>query len=191
MKNQWAATKELFTPQECDSIIERAYSIAIDFEDATIGNEIYGKREVDYSFRKSKVKWMGRNIFDDVFDKLWKYTIDINHQYFGVHIDYLENMQFAEYDESYQGEFKHHQDVLWITENNRHRKLTCILHLTDPNDFEGCQLNLECENNDFPKDAWTKGTVVWFPSPFRHWVTPITKGRRNSVVCWFEGPQWR
>ena len=59
MKNQWAVTKELFTPQECDSIIERAYSIAIDFEDATIGNEIYGKREVDQSFRKSKVKWMG------------------------------------------------------------------------------------------------------------------------------------
>lgn len=80
---------------------------------------------------------------------------------------------------------------IWMTDNDRHRKLSCIIHLTDPSEFEGCQLNVESESGDFPFEVTTRGTVVWFPAMRTHWVTPITKGRRNSVVCWFEGPKWR
>ena len=189
MKSQWAIWRELFTPEECDSIIERVYQNEL--EDGTVGNEVLSTRKVDSSKRKSKIQWMGRDRFEDVFDKLWKYTIDVNQEFFQTHIDFLKSMQFAEYDESYDGMFNEHQDVIWMTKNNRHRKLTCIIHLTDPNEFEGCELNMRCESNDFPNHVKTKGTVVWFPALNIHWVTPITKGRRNSVVCWFEGPQWR
>ena len=189
MKSEWAIWKNLFTPEECDSIIERAYQN--EFEDSTVGNPIYGGQKINHDYRKSRIQWMGRDRFDDVFDKLWKSTIEVNQEYFGFHIDFLPSLQFTEYDESYQGEFKHHNDMIWMTEHDRHRKLSCIIHLTDPNEFEGCQLNMECESQDFPLKDTDRGTVVWFHALATHWVTPITKGRRNSVVCWFEGPQWR
>ena len=186
--SEWAIWKNLFTPEECDSIIERAYQN--EFEDSTVGNPIYGGQKINHDYRKSRIQWMGRDRFDDVFDKLWKSTIEVNQEYFGFHIDFLPSLQFTEYDESYQGEFKHHNDMIWMTEHDRHRKLSCIIHLTDPNEFEGCQLNMECESQDFPLKDTDRGTVVWFHALATHWVTPITKGRRNSVVCWFEGPQW-
>ena len=189
IKSEWAIWKNLFTPKECDSIIERAYQN--EFEDSTVGNPIYGGQKINHDYRKSRIQWMGRDRFDDVFDKLWKSTIEVNQEYFGFHIDFLPSLQFTEYDESYAGEFKHHNDMIWMTEHDRHRKLSCIIHLTDPNEFEGCQLNMECESQDFPLKDTTRGTVVWFHALATHWVTPITKGRRNSVVCWFEGPQWR
>ena len=189
IKSEWAIWKNLFTPEECDSIIERAYQN--EFEDSTVGNPIYGGQKINHDYRKSRIQWMGRDRFDDVFDKLWKSTIEVNQEYFGFHIDFLPSLQFTEYDESYQVEFKHHNDMIWMTEHDRHRKLSCIIHLTDPNEFEGCQLNMECESQDFPLKDTTRGTVVWFHALATHWVTPITKGRRNSVVCWFEGPQWR
>ena len=188
IKSEWAIWKNLFTPKECDSIIERAYQN--EFEDSTVGNPIYGGQKINHDYRKSRIQWMGRDRFDDVFDKLWKSTIEVNQEYFGFHIDFLPSLQFTEYDESYQGEFKHHNDMIWMTEHDRHRKLSCIIHLTDPNEFEGCQLNMECESQDFPLKDTDRGTVVWFHALATHWVTPITKGRRNSVVCWFEGPQW-
>ena len=189
MKSEWAIWKNLFTPEECDSIIERAYQN--EFEDSTVGNAKYGNQKINDDYRRSKIQWMGRDRFEDVFDKLWKHTIDVNQEYFGVHIDFLPSLQFTEYDVSYDGEFKHHNDMIWMTDNNRHRKLSCVIHLTDPSEFEGCELNMNCESGDFPNHVKTKGTVVWFPAMKTHWVTPITKGRRNSVVCWFEGPKWR
>lgn len=94
MKSQWAIWRELFTPEECDSIIERVYQNEL--EDGTVGNEVLSTRKVDTSKRKSKVQWMGRDQFEDVFDKLWKYTIDVNQEFFQTHIDFLESMQFAE-----------------------------------------------------------------------------------------------
>ena len=83
MKSEWAIYRELFTPEECDSIIERAYQN--EFEDSTVGNEVYGTRKVDPSYRKSKIQWMGRDRFEDVFDKLWKYTIEANQAFGSFH----------------------------------------------------------------------------------------------------------
>ena len=35
------------------------------------------------------------------------------------------------------------------------------------------------------------GSVIVFPSCMEHRVTPITKGTRYSVVCWFVGPPFK
>lgn len=37
----------------------------------------------------------------------------------------------------------------------------------------------------------SKGTIICFPSYFRHRVIEITKGTRYSLAAWFEGPRWR
>ena len=140
----------------------------------------------DTSSRRSIVRWMNRDVYDDVFDKMWRMTIQTNEQFFGFHIDRLKYMQFTEYDEQQRGEYKRHHDVFWLNGTEKQRKLSVVLQLTDPSTYEGGQLELSCQGEK-PKDYFEQGTVIFFPSFIEHWVTPVTKGIRNSVVCWFEG----
>ena len=35
------------------------------------------------------------------------------------------------------------------------------------------------------------GDLVVFPSYVLHEVTPVTKGERNSLVCWVTGPSFK
>jgi PKHD-type hydroxylase len=41
------------------------------------------------------------------------------------------------------------------------------------------------------KEMKNKGSIVVFPSFLFHRVTPVTRGTRNSLVCWFRGPRFR
>ena len=129
---------------------------------------------------------MNRDIFDDVFDKMWKLTVTANEQFFGFHIDRLRYMQLTEYDEVYKGEYKRHHDVFWLDNPEKQRKLSVVLQLTDKDTYSGGDLGLEVQGESLT-DHKDIGTVIWFPSWTPHWVTPVTKGRRNSIVCWFEG----
>ena len=71
------------------------------------------------------------------------------------------------------------------------RKLSMSVMLND--NFDGGAFEFasygreECEIT--PIEA-TAGSVIVFPSSMEHRVTPITKGIRYSVVCWFLGPRF-
>tara|TARA_R100000742_G_C4279628_1_gene104824 strand:- start:2977 stop:3528 length:552 start_codon:yes stop_codon:yes gene_type:complete len=183
MNGEWAIWKRAFTKEECHDIIERGQKLEV--EEADLGAHGDNKNK---EYRRSEVRWMNEDLFEDIFDKMWKMTIKANTQWFGFHIDELRYMQFTEYHESYKGEYKKHHDVFWT--EPKHRKLSVVLQLTDPDTYEGGDLHLtvQGERPAFYKD---QGTVIWFPSWTPHWVTPVTKGIRNSVVCWFEGPHWK
>ena len=185
MKSEWAIWRKALSIEECDSIIERCKTL--DKQIAGVGGEIGGG--INDKIRRSEVKWMDEKCgFKDVFQKVWDLTIKVNKKYFEFHIDTLNVMQFTEYCESYKGEYKRHQDIFWKCE--KHRKLSMVLQLTDPSDYEGGKLMLDCQERK-PENYFQKGTCIWFPATTYHWVTPVTKGLRNSVVCWFEGPHWR
>ena len=73
-----------------------------------------------------------------------------------------------------------------------HRKLSAIVQLTDESSYEGG--NLEFFNiQEYPptKDIRKQGSVTFFPSFIEHQATPVTKGKRYSLACWFDGPKWR
>ena len=59
------------------------------------------------------------------------------------------------------------------------------------NDYEGGELEFkemnEKNNDEIVKIENKPGRVIIWPSNFmyRHRVTPITKGTRYSVVCWY------
>ena len=69
------------------------------------------------------------------------------------------------------------------------RKLSMTVILND--NFEGGALEFagyakeKCTITPVEAEA---GSVIVFPSCMEHRVTPITKGTRYSVVCWFLGP---
>jgi len=42
-----------------------------------------------------------------------------------------------------------------------------------------------------PEGFEKKGSIIAFPSFLKHRVTNVTKGTRNSIVSWIQGPHFR
>jgi PKHD-type hydroxylase len=67
------------------------------------------------------------------------------------------------------------------------RKLSCVLQLSDAADYDGgdLQLNNGSQIITVPKE---KGTITFFSSFTLHRVTPVTRGKRQTLVTWLSGP---
>jgi PKHD-type hydroxylase len=70
------------------------------------------------------------------------------------------------------------------------RKVSLTIQLSDSDDYEGGELQLlrgRMQEN-MPKG---KGCVVVFPSYLLHRVSPVTKGKRISMVLWVGGGHYK
>jgi PKHD-type hydroxylase len=70
------------------------------------------------------------------------------------------------------------------------RKLSITVQLSDPDEYEGGELQFMINQNVFTATK-EKGTAIIFPSFALHRVTPITKGCRKSIVGWIAGAPYR
>lgn len=187
MQGEWCYYKSYFSADYCNSIIEKTKYFP--FESANLGEN---GLTLNNNYRKSDVTWLLPDDFPDLYDEIWKLEREANKRWFGFHVDNLEYIQFSKYDAKKQGEYKKHQDVFWINQNPRHRKLSAVIQLTDPNSYSGGDFHLyECSEYPNPEDIKQQGTVIFFPSFIYHQVNPITFGIRHSLAVWFEGPKWR
>tara|TARA_Y100000817_G_scaffold60478_3_gene45263 strand:- start:5805 stop:6425 length:621 start_codon:yes stop_codon:yes gene_type:complete len=82
------------------------------------------------------------------------------------------------------------QDFL-NTQGEMVRKLSFVLQLSEPDDYEGGNLQLLDENRKCYFAPRQRGTVILFDSRTQHRVLKVTKGTRKSVVGWTVGPRWR
>jgi len=191
MRSEWCYFKSYFTKEECDKIVGDA--LKLPSQDAVVGvNGI--NTAVDTNIRKSKVRFISDKDpnFTWLFDKMWKTAIEANRDFFDIHITRLEFIQFAEYDSNLGGEYKEHHDVFWLNNDSKfHRKLSGIVQLSDPNQYENGEFEITETVNSIDKDIKEQGTVVYFPSMLRHKANKVTKGIRYSLAVWFEGPKWR
>lgn len=190
MKGEWCYYKGLLTKEQCEKILEDG--LKIHPQQSELG--VDGKSKID-GYRKSKIRFIQNDNteFTWLFDLMWKLAIQSNDEWFGLHISKISYIQLAEYDESYEGEYKRHHDVFWINNDPYyHRKLTAVVQLSDPTEYEGGNLEM-CSISQYPNadEIRTQGTVFMFPSLLEHQVTKITKGKRYSLACWFDGPKWR
>lgn len=71
------------------------------------------------------------------------------------------------------------------------RKLSVVVQLSDPDDYEGGNLQILAESGKSYFAPRTRGTVIVFDSRAQHRVLKVTKGVRRSLVCWVVGPRWR
>ena len=69
--------------------------------------------------------------------------------------------------------------------------MSVTIQLSDPKDYEGGEFEFESGIDQLPPEHTEKGTVLIFPSFYKHQVRPITKGTRHALVSWIEGPHWR
>jgi PKHD-type hydroxylase len=191
MLGEWCYFKKYFSKETCEKILYDARNIPT--QDALVGTN--QSEHINSESRRSKIKFIYANDwkFDYLFNDLWKMAMSANNDFFNIHLSRLEFIQIAEYDASYKGEYKEHHDVFWLNNDPfYHRKLSCIIQLSDANSYDGGDLEItEASTYPNPKDIREQGTAIFFPSLMRHKANPVTKGTRYSIAAWFEGPKWR
>lgn len=124
--------------------------------------------------------------FQYVFDQILTYVHDANKDFFKYDlVGFMESMQYLHYGEDIGG--GHYNWHLDCGPGISTRKLTVIVQLSDPSEYEGCDTEIMFHNNVDKR----KGAVTIFPSYLPHRVTPLIKGNRDALVAWVNGPVFR
>ena len=71
------------------------------------------------------------------------------------------------------------------------RKLSFAMQLSDPDDYEGGNVQLLDEAGNSYICPRQRGTIILFDSRTQHRVLKVTKGVRKSIVGWTVGPRWK
>jgi PKHD-type hydroxylase len=191
MRGEWCYFKSYFPANYCQNIIDIA--LKREPSEAQIGTNDGVK--ADNSFRRSNIRFVnhGDAELNYMFDELWKLAIRANQDWFDVHISKLDYYQIAEYDGERRGEYKTHHDIFYMNSDPYyHRKLSCVIQLTDPAAYTGGDLMFEhVQHYPNVEDMRQQGTAIFFPSFVRHAALPVTEGKRYSIAAWFDGPKWR
>ncbi len=185
----WLFFDKVLDTNWCDYIVEYATENYTPNE-AIIGFE-NGKQ--DSSYRKSEIRWLNSKSEKAIVDEIWHYANQVNRDSFDLDLRYVNEIQFTKYigDPDTPGKYDWHHDVDWAEPRAFHRKLSLVFQLTDPTEYEGGEFQFDTTLPQLPKEAFSKGSVIVFPSFHRHRVTPVTSGIRHSLVTWVEGPHWR
>lgn len=180
--NRWAYWNDAFTPEECQKIID--YANKFEKIDGTISQD----KNVDLAVRESKVVWLSPDEETFwVFDRLTSIVDKLNNDYFGFDIfGMIEGLQFTEYNGP-TGHYEKHVDCLY---GDTVRKLSFSVQLSNSGDYDNGNLILHYKEKPEPM-VRNQGTLVMFPSYTLHEVTPITEGRRCSLVGWVTGKPFK
>lgn len=151
---------------------------------------IVDKSGLDEQVRKSNVSFLKpNNLLEPFYKKLTEFVNLYNSVCFRYRVGFIETLQYTEYKVGYFYDW--HRDTLDKDYNIffEQRKISISIQLSDPLEYEGG--DLEFYHPEGPKKApRQKGTAILFPSYMYHRVTPVTKGRRLSLVSWINGPDF-
>ena len=188
MKGEWCFFESQISNEMCDRILEEG--LQLPSQDPQIGTNTSYE---DSEFRRGKIRFIQAGTMPWLFGEMWRLALWANHDWFGFHIAKLDYMQLAEYDSKTQDEYKTHQDTYFMTNNEYDRKLSAVIQLTDPSEYEGGDFEIFCHESPSPDPVKIKkrGSVIFMPSFMQHRAAPVTSGVRHSVACWFQGPHWR
>lgn len=172
-----------FTDEEIDEI-------CLIGEKANKSKAVIGVGEQNYKVRSSSVSWLDNDGWW-LSEKLEHIARQLNGKYFGLDLwGFGEKFQYTEY--KYNKKRKDHYD--WHMDKGPNdgapRKLSLVLQLSKPSEYEGGNLELMTGNKpQICKKA--KGFLCAFPSYIMHRVTPVTKGTRRTLVVWISGPRFK
>jgi len=187
------------SPFLCDKIIEEGYSNNPDI--ALTGSTGYtrSKKEIEQTkeIRNSNISWI-----DDwwVKKELEPYVKRAN-EMAGWNFNFTksEASQFTIYEPGEYYDWHRDAQNYPYTQGEQKgliRKLSVTVSLSNPEDYEGGFLEFSREN-DFNKKYFYKvreilprGSICVFPSYTWHRVSPVTKGKRLSLVQWNLGDSY-
>lgn len=154
-------------------------------EEATTGDNQKEKK-----IRVSNVSWI--ECAEDsqwLYDKLAYISNQLNGQFYRFDLfGFQEDLQYTVYNSATQGHYTWHVDNGMSTRASR--KLSVVMQLSDPSEYEGGDLEIMTGADPVKIDK-KKGLVTVFPSYVLHRVTPVTQGTRKSLVVWCVGPSFK
>jgi PKHD-type hydroxylase len=176
---------EAFTPAEMDAI--EAIGEGLAPRGAEIANK-EGLRELE-RIRITKMAWI--TVGEEtkwLYDRIWNLMGSLNEQFYQFDLrGFSDPFQYTIYRDADGGHYDWHVDQGPTVVQ---RKLSLTLQLSEPSQYEGCDLELRAGNlaEVAPRE---RGTLIAFPSYVLHRVTPIRSGTRKSLVAWISGPKFR
>ena len=167
----------------CRSVLEQIDWAAA--ETATIGGDV--KYIVDPKIRRTDVIWQPSiqpigcvsKCYMEIANQSAEWSYSLSGQ---------EDTQIGRYKSTDEGYYDWHIDAA-APKNGVQRKLSCVILLNDPSEFEGGILQFKGMEDQNVLDK--QGSIIVFPSFIEHKVTPVTKGVRYSAVTWASGPSFR
>ncbi len=147
-----------------------------------------GMGGVNPNVRRSQISWLENNPNTKwVFEKLAHVASQLNADHFRFELTgFGEKLQLTNYDQSENGMYGWHQDY----GGGISRKLSLVVQLTDPSEYEGGNLQVMTTGNPVNVRK-QRGLIAAFPSYVLHQVTPVTQGSRQSLVAWVSGPAFK
>ena len=174
----WAWLQDAFSESEIDAICYMGSKLQL--RAGTVMGDEKGVRDSQISFiyPNDNTFWL--------FNKLKFMINDFNEKYFKFDLSAMnQGLQYTEYNAPYQHYSWHIDKGFGV------RKLSMSIQLSDPDDYEGGELELWFGGKEPVKIEKRKGLITFFPSYVMHRVAPVTKGTRKSLVCWISGPPFK
>ena len=204
-----------FTGLPSDIIKSLEKDLENHFDDDDMGDSKLINDVLDKNIRKSKNTWIPTTHW--ITGWLWHYVMVANRNNFLYDISHIESesMQYASYG---VGEYYHwhtdssiavHYKPQFQTsarestkddnylrertsiENELVRKISFSLQLSDPDDYEGGNIQFIDESNKNYIAPRQKGSLIIFDSRTKHRVCKVRSGVRKSIVGWVVGPRWK
>tara|TARA_R110002020_G_scaffold41095_1_gene121329 strand:- start:1693 stop:2286 length:594 start_codon:yes stop_codon:yes gene_type:complete len=177
----------IFTLEQCNIIIKEGRSLP------PVNAEVGGrKKKLDHNVRLSTLSWFpyDHEPTKPMYEILEREGKKANRNHFGFdEVCLNEPAQFTEYDGSKGGHYGWHMDSgISMQDEPPVRKISAIVLLSDPKDFEGGDFELDTDNK---KVELKQGHCFFFASFLRHRLLPVTAGMRHSLVVWFGGQPFR
>ena len=160
--------------------------------------------------RKSSNAWIDGGNWVSGF--VWYYIMKANRENFMYDIEGIDTNEI-QYTEYQKGEYydwhiddditrcmvndnvltsaDNHGENIAILNGEYIRKLSFSIQLSDPEDYEGGELEFNVNNEERFFAPNKKGTVIIFDSRTQHRVREVKSGVRKSLVGWVVGPRWK
>jgi PKHD-type hydroxylase len=176
--------EDAFTDEELEKL--KSYAKTLPIQEALIEENV----TPDAKVRKTKVAWISNTDESSwIYDRLAFVARKLNAKFYNFDLyGFLEDMQFTVYEDSEEAHYTWHIDMSDTA--LAARKLSLVLQLSDPSEYEGGELQTMTSVNPNTVDR-KKGLIAAFPSYVLHRVTPVTKGTRYSLVIWVCGPSFK
>jgi len=157
---------------------------------------------MDKTKRNCKIGWINDKWIYDIINP-FIHTAN-KHAGWNFQWDWNETSQFTIYEKGHYYGWHSDQDSDAIKHKNKNlngktRKLSLTLQLTDRSEYTGGDFQFKWININKKNllnmvtidDAKDIGTIIVFPSFIYHQVLPITRGKRESLVNWSVGKEFR
>jgi PKHD-type hydroxylase len=171
-----------FTPSEIIKIREMGDKLP------KLKGEVGGEESTVSDYRVSDISWVPENIETQwLYNKITEYAKTANKEMWNFDIwGYHDQLQYT----TYYGDGGHYDWHADLGPGISNRKLSVVLQLSDPGEYEGGELQMNVGSSilTVPQEL---GLICFFPSFLLHRVTPLTSGVRKSLVTWLCGANLR